>query len=313
MTVEVTKLPHRPHCGDRQHAASADRHDGRVGRRPAAAMSSRRSTASRICWSTWPSRAPSARSARAIAEEIEQVGGDINAGHELRDHGLFRQRAEGRHAARHRCAVRHPVEAGLRSERAQARAERHRAGDRRHRRRAGRPGVRLSAVDRLSEPADGPRRFWARPRRCARSRTRTCGLTWTATTAAPTWWSRRPARSSTAPWSPRSSAASARSTARPRPCRSRRPSAAAPSSRRAISSRCTLRWRSKACRSATRTCSASQVFSIVRRRRHVVPAVPGGPREARPLLHHLGVPRALCRHRHVRHLCRHRRRRRARS
>ena len=46
------------------------------------------------------------------------------------------------------------------------------------------------------------------------------------------------------------------------------------------------------------------------RRRHVVAAVPGGAREARPLLHDLGVPRALFRHRHVRHLCRHRRRRR---
>ena len=42
-------------------------------------------------------------------------------------------------------------------------------------------------------------------------------------------------------------------------------------------------------------------------RRHVVPAVPGGAREARALLHDLGVPRALFRHRHVRHLCRHRR------
>ena len=41
-------------------------------------------------------------------------------------------------------------------------------------------------------------------------------------------------------------------------------------------------------------------------RRHVVAAVPGGPRKAGPLLHDLGVPRALHRHRHVRHLCRHR-------
>ena len=48
-------------------------------------------------------------------------------------------------------------------------------------------------------------------------------------------------------------------------------------------------------------------------RRHVVPAVPGGPREARALLHDLRVPRALYRHRHVRHLRRHRRGRRQRT
>ena len=37
------------------------------------------STASRTCSSTWPSRARKRRSARAIAEEIEQVGGELNA------------------------------------------------------------------------------------------------------------------------------------------------------------------------------------------------------------------------------------------
>ena len=45
----------------------------------ARATSRRRSTASRICWSTWPSRAPSAARRRAIAEEIEAVGGHLNA------------------------------------------------------------------------------------------------------------------------------------------------------------------------------------------------------------------------------------------
>ena len=55
---------------------------------------------------------------------------------------------------------------------------------------------------------------------------------------------------------PRSSGGSAISTARRRRCRSPPNSAAAPSSKRAISSRCISRWRSKACRSAIPNCSA---------------------------------------------------------
>ena len=45
------------------------------------------------------------------------------------------------------------------------------------------------------------------------------------------------------------------------------------------------------------------------RRRNVVAAVPGSAREARPVLFDLFLPRAVFRHRHVRSLCRHRRRR----
>ena len=41
---------------------------------------SRTSTASRIFWNTWPSRARRRRSSREIVEEIEAVGGDLNAG-----------------------------------------------------------------------------------------------------------------------------------------------------------------------------------------------------------------------------------------
>ena len=63
--------------------------------------------------------------------------------------------------------------------------------------------------------------------------------------------------------SPRSSGASASSTARRRRCRSRRRSAAAPSSRRAISSRSTSRSRSKACRSGIADYFSLQVFTIV--------------------------------------------------
>ena len=55
------------------------------------------------------------RTARQIAEEIEAVGGDLNAGDRRREHRLLRARAQGRRAARARRAGRHPVRAGLRS------------------------------------------------------------------------------------------------------------------------------------------------------------------------------------------------------
>ena len=94
--------------------------------------------------------------------------------------------------------------------------------------------------------------------------------------------------------------------------RSRPGSAAARISRRAISSRCMSRspWRAAAARS-----DALQPAGLHQRarRRHVVAAVPGGAREARPLLLDLCLPRALFGHRHVRPLCRHRRRRSAPS
>ena len=42
-------------------------------------MSGRANTAFRICSNIWPSRAPGGARARAIAEEIETAGGDLNA------------------------------------------------------------------------------------------------------------------------------------------------------------------------------------------------------------------------------------------
>ena len=56
-----------------------------------------------------------------------------------------------------------------------------------------------------------------------------------------------------------------------------------------------------------------QVFTNTLGRRHVVAPVPGGAREARPLLLDLHLPRALQRHRPVRPLYRHRSGRRARD
>ncbi len=96
------------------------------------------------------------RSARAIAEEIEAVGGDINAATSV-EHTTYNARvlARGR-AARHRRAVRHPRRAGLRSGGADARAQRHRAGDRRRPGHAGRPRLRPVPGARLPRPADRP-------------------------------------------------------------------------------------------------------------------------------------------------------------
>ena len=51
----------------------------RLGRRRQPRRGGRTSTASRICSSTWRSRARKRRTARQIAEEIEAVGGDLNA------------------------------------------------------------------------------------------------------------------------------------------------------------------------------------------------------------------------------------------
>ena len=78
---------------------------------------------------------------------------------------------QDRRAARARRAVRHPVQSDLRSGGAQARAERHRAGDRRGRGHARRPRVRPPAGDRVSRTSRSAARSSARRRPCARSRT----------------------------------------------------------------------------------------------------------------------------------------------
>ena len=56
-----------------------------------------RRTASRISSNTWPSRAPSGARAAQIAEEIEAVGGHINAYTAREQTAYLRQGAEGGH------------------------------------------------------------------------------------------------------------------------------------------------------------------------------------------------------------------------
>ena len=71
----VQRLPHR----HRAHAGPEIRRASASGSAPAAGTSGSSRTASRISSSTWPSRAPTRRSALQIAEAIEDVGGYINA------------------------------------------------------------------------------------------------------------------------------------------------------------------------------------------------------------------------------------------
>ena len=183
---------------------------------------------------------------------------------QLRDHRLLRARAQGRRAARARRAVRHPVESDLRSGRAQARAERHRAGDRRDRGRARRSRVRLSAGDRVSRPADRPLDpRHARDRVLVQGRA-TCAPISRATIARPTWWSRRPARSSMPRWWPRSSGGSATSTGPaapvPQPAQVRRRHQDRGARSRAGAYRARARRRAAA---RSRACYSLQVFTSV--------------------------------------------------
>ena len=94
-------------------------------------------------------------------------------------------------------------------------------------------------------------------------RAATCAPIWRATIARPTWWSRRPARSITATIvaevERRFGQFAGPAAPLPEPATFRRRRR----SRRATSSRCTSRSRSKACRSATRRLFSLQVFTNV--------------------------------------------------
>ena len=250
------------------------------------------------------------RTARQIAEEIEAVGGDLNAATSVESTAYYARVLKADVPLALDVLSDILSEPTFDPEELRARAERHRAGDRRDRRRARRSGVRPPAGDRVSRRSRSAAPFSARRRPCARSIRRVCAPISRATTARPTWWWRRPAPSTTRPSSPRPKSASRASPDRRRRRRSRRISAAARGSRPAISSRCISRWRCKACRARRPALQPAGVHQRARRR-HVVAAVPGSAREARALLFDPRLPHALCRHRPVRALCRHRRGRRA--
>ena len=79
MTVRVTTSAIGPHRRHPRDGASRERRARRLGRRRVALGTRRASTASRISSSTWPSRARRRARPLEIAEEIEAVGGEVNA------------------------------------------------------------------------------------------------------------------------------------------------------------------------------------------------------------------------------------------
>ena len=113
MSVEVTRLPSglivvtddMPHLqtaslGVWTGAGSRDEHDGRARHRAS-------------CSNTWRSRERGGAPRSQIAEEIEAVGGDINAATSNETHRLLRAHAQRRRAAGARRALRHPLRSGF--------------------------------------------------------------------------------------------------------------------------------------------------------------------------------------------------------
>ena len=94
----------RPHGRHRAHARDRHRDARRLGRRRLAPRARRTSMGCRISSSTWRSRARAAARARQIAEDIENVGGDINAATERRVDELHRARARRERRTRARRA-----------------------------------------------------------------------------------------------------------------------------------------------------------------------------------------------------------------
>ena len=96
------------------------------------------------------------RSARDIAEAIENVGGDLNAETGVERTSYFARVIGERRGPRARRDRRHSHRQRVRSGRTRAREERHHAGDRRGRGHAGRSRVRSAHRDRLARPTDRP-------------------------------------------------------------------------------------------------------------------------------------------------------------
>ena len=96
------------------------------------------------------------RSSREIVEEIEAVGGDLNAGTSTETTAYYARVMKADVPLALDVLVRHPRQSVLRARRTRAREERHRAGDRRGAGHARRRRVRAPQRALLSRPADGP-------------------------------------------------------------------------------------------------------------------------------------------------------------
>ncbi len=208
---------------------------------------------------------------------------------------------------------RHPAEFGLRSERTRPRAACHPAGDRRGARHARRPRLRPVHRSRLSRPSRSAAPSSARRRRSAPSARRCSTTISTGTIAGRRWCSRRPARSTTtgsSSWPRSASATSPASRADSRPRRAT-PAASCASRATCMETQVMIGFEGRPYTSDDLLHRASPVGRP--RRRHVLAALPGSARAARPLLLDLRLPLELLRHRHVRRPCRDRARRRRRT
>ena len=96
------------------------------------------------------------RSARAIAEEVEAVGGEPQRLHLGRAYGVLRPRPQGRCPARRRYSRRHPSTLDLRGLGTRTRARGRHSGDRADPRHARRRDLRSFSDGRLSRSGLGP-------------------------------------------------------------------------------------------------------------------------------------------------------------
>ena len=169
MSVEVTTLANPASTSSPTRCRISRPPRSASGSAPAAATSAATSTASRISSNTWRSRARERRTARQIAEEIEAVGGDLNAATSVETHRLLRPRAEGRRAAGARRPRRHPVRTRA-SSRTSSSASRT-SSCRRSAPSTTRPTIWCSSICNAIAFPDQPvgRSILGTPRRCGRS------------------------------------------------------------------------------------------------------------------------------------------------
>ena len=156
MSIQSLPPALRPHRRHRADGPGGDRLPRRLRRRPAPGTRRRRRTAPATSSSTWRSRAPKRRSAAAIAEAVEDVGGHINAYTAREQTAYYVKLLKEDLALGCRHHRRHPHPQRLRPRGAGARARRDPAGDRAGQRHAGRHRVRPLPGDGLPGPADGP-------------------------------------------------------------------------------------------------------------------------------------------------------------
>ena len=313
MSVEVTQLAVR-HRRVTERCRIWRRPRSASGSVPAAATKAATSTASRTSSSTWRSRArggaPRARSPRRSRRSAATS---------------TRRPASRAPPITPACCkadvplaldvlVRHPVRARLRPRRAACASRT--SSSRRSAPSTTRRTIWFSSISRpprfpISRSAA---RSWARPRPCARSTARSCATYLGAPLPRrPTWWWRRPARSITGRWSPRWRSASRASTGRRAP---------APEPARFGGGTHVEKRELEQVHIALALPGVSQsdpsLYSL-----QVFTNVLGGGMSSR-LFQEVREKRGLCysiyafhvalqRHRHVRPLCRHRRRRRCRT